>query len=103
MVRAARAYAGECRRFAFAARRLYRANRKHDALCREKHDRRVAMLMTGGIMRMVIGNCAAAGIVMVMVVVCPALVMIPAAKLHVAGQRIGEMNVMLRVVDAVHQ
>ena len=31
------------------------------------------------------------------------LVMITEAKLHIASQRIGEMNVMMGVIDAVHQ
>ena len=49
MVRAARAEAHKRRRFGFAARRLCRANRKHDALRGEKHNRGVAMLMIDGI------------------------------------------------------
>ena len=50
---------------------------------------------------MVVGRRAAAVIVMMMV--HPALVMITGAELHITGKRIGKMNVMVRVLDAVHQ
>jgi hypothetical protein len=55
------------------------------------------MLMVGRTVRMVmIGRC-----IRIMMVVCPTLIMIAGAKLHITGQRVGEMNVMVGVIDAV--
>jgi hypothetical protein len=100
MIRTARAYARIGQWLGFAAGRRNRANRKHEALGGQENNSGVAMLMIGWTVRMVMVGC---GIRTMVMVVYAALVMIAAAKLHVAGQRIGEMNVILRVVDAVHQ
>ena len=100
MVRAARTYAGKRWRLGFAAGRLYRANRKHEALRGQENNGGIAMLMIGRTVRMVM---VGRGIRIMVMVVCPALVMIAGAKLDITGQRIGEMNVMMGVIDAVHQ
>ena len=58
------------------------------------------MLVIGRTVRMVmVGRF----IPIIVMVVYPTLVMIAGAKLHITGQRIGEMNVMMGVIDAVHQ
>ncbi len=57
------------------------------------------MLMIRCSMRVVIGG----GICVMVMVVHGALLMIAGAKLDVAGERIGEVNVVMDVVDAVHQ
>ena len=44
-----------------------------------------------------------AGAIMMMVMMGAALVVIAAAELDVASQRIGEMDVMVGVIDPVHQ
>jgi len=100
MIRTARAYARIGQWLGFAAGRRYRANRKDDALRRQEDDCGIAMLMIGRTVRMVM---VGRGIAIMVMVVDPALVMIPAAKCHVAGQGIGEMNMVMGVVDAVHQ
>jgi hypothetical protein len=101
MVWGARTYAGECRRFGFAARCLYRANRKHDALRGQEDNGGIAMLMIGRTLRVVM---VGGGIrIMVMMVVCPTLVMTANTRLDIAGEGIGEVNVMLGVIDTVHQ
>ena len=53
--------------------------------------RTVRMVMIGRIIRIV------------MMVVCPTLVMIAGAKLDITGEGIREMNVMMGVIDPVHQ
>jgi hypothetical protein len=101
MIRAAQTYAGERRRFGLASRRLYRANREHDALRSQEDNCGIAMLMVGGTVRVVmVGGRTRIMMVMVM---CLTLVMIAGARLDIAGERIGEMNVMLGVIDPVHQ
>ncbi len=100
MVRAARTYAGKRWQLGFAARRLDWANRKYEALRGQENNRGIAMLMIGRAVRMVmIGRV----IPIMVMMVCRALVMIAGAKLDITGQRIGEMNVMMGVIDAVHQ
>ncbi len=99
MVRAARTYADECRRLAFAARRFHRANCKQKTLRGQENNGGIAMLVIGRTVRMVVVGCR----IRIMVVVCPTLVMITEAKLQITSQRIGEMNVMMGVIDAVHQ
>ena len=100
MVRAAWTYAGKRWRLGFAARGLHRANRKHEALCGQENNGGVAMLMIGRSVRMMM---AGRGIPIMVVVVCPTLVMIAAAELDITGQSIGEMQVVIGVIDAVHQ
>ena len=99
MVRPARIYADERRRFAFAARHLCGANRKHDALRGQENNGGIAMLVIGRTVRMVMIGRG----IPIMVVVRPTLVMITEAQLHITSQSIGEMNVMMGVIDPVHQ
>ncbi len=77
MVRAARTYADECRRLAFAARRFHRANCKQKTLRGQENNGGIAMLVIGRTVRMVVVGCR----IRIMVVVCPTLVMITEAKL----------------------
>ncbi len=105
MIGTARAYADKRRRFGFATIRRYRTNDQHKALCREKYDGGIAMLVVGWAM-LVVGR--AMRVVMIVGCVARIVVMVRPAlvantKLHVASKRIGEMRVMVRVVDAVHQ
>ena len=100
MVRAARTYAGKRWQLGFAAGGLYGANCKYEALRGQENNGRITMLVIGWTARMVMVGRFIPIMVMVM---CRALVMIAGANLDIAGQRIGEMNVMMGVIDAVHQ
>src|SRR2546430_2764721 len=98
MIRAARTYASERRRLGFAACCRQRANRKHDALRGQENDGGIAMLMIRWSVRVVVG----CGIRAMMMVMHATLFMISGAKLDIAGERIGEMNMVMGVVDPVH-
>jgi len=100
VVRAAWTYAVKRRQFGFAARGLYRANRKHEAMRGQENNGGIAMLMIGWSIRMMMAGRI---ISIMVVVVCPTLVMIAPAELDITGQGIGEMQVMMGVIDAVHQ
>ena len=60
----------------------------------------ITMLMIRWSIRMMM---ASRGIPIMVVVVCPTLVMIAAAELDITSQSIGEMHVMMGMIDAVHQ
>ena len=57
------------------------------------------MLVIGRTVRMVMIGRG----IPIMVVVRPTLVMITEAQLHITSQSIGEMNVMMGMIDPVHQ
>ena len=100
MIGAARAYAREGPRLRFATRGGNRANRKDENLRCQKDDADIAMLMAGISAGVIVIRFPA---IMMMVMMRPALVVIAAAELNVARQRIGEMHMVLSVVDPVHQ
>jgi hypothetical protein len=100
VVRAAWTYTGKRGRLGLAAGGLHRANRKHETLRGQENNGGIAMLMIGWSIRMMM----AGRIISIMVVVVrPTLVMIAAAELDITGQSIGEVQVMMGVIDAVHQ
>ena len=100
MVRATRTYARE-RAWLYGATRVREgANRKNEILCRQENDTDIAMLVARvGARMVVIGGTA----IMMMVVVRAALIVIAAAELDIARERIGEMDVVMGVIDTVHQ
>jgi hypothetical protein len=91
-IRTARIDAGELHRRADAAVGCNGTNRQHEALRGKEHDRGVAVLMLGGTLRVIV----------MMAGVLRAVVMMM-ADLQVPGERIGEMNVMVRVLDTIHE
>src|SRR4051812_13762391 len=99
MIGAARAYARESPRLRFATRGGNRANRKDENLRCQKDDAYIAMLMAGSAGVIVIRFPA----IMMVVMMRAALVVIATAELDVARQRIGEMHMVMSVVDPVHQ
>ena len=100
MIGAARAYARESPRLRFATRGGNRTNRKDENLRRQENDADIAMLMTGIGAGVIVIRFPA---IMMMVMMRAALVVIAAAELNVARQRIGKMHMVLSVVDPVHQ
>jgi hypothetical protein len=100
VVRAARTYAGKRRQLGFAAGGLYGANHKHKTLRGQENNGGITMLVISRTVRMVMVGRA---IHIMMMVVCPTLVMIAGANLDITGEGIGEMYVMMGVINAVHQ
>lgn len=87
-----------------AAYRGHGACRQNETLRGEKNDGRIPVLMRGNIGVRVIGRCVRSVVMMcstavaVRMVLCAAI----AETADVAGKRVGEMAVMMGVVQAVH-
>jgi hypothetical protein len=107
MIGAARAYADERRWHSSAANRRYGASYQDKALRGQKHNCGVAVLVVGRILRVLMTVGRTMGVMMVVGHIASIVVMRPAlvagAELHVARKGIGEMRVMVSVVDAVDQ
>ena len=121
MIRSERRDARKRHRLAGAALRRDGTHRKHKALRRKEHDRRVAVLVVGGTLTVVavvvMMRCSLAAVLMmrhrlaVMLMVrgqLRAMLMLMAAgfRAHAndtASQRIGEVGVVMCVFDLVHE
>jgi len=112
MIRAARAERHKRHVPGLAACLGHGAGRQHKALGGKKNNRRIAIVL----MRRCIGIMVVGGRVRVVVMVvcahtlimfvCVRMLLRPAASraiAYVPGERIGEMAVMMRVIQAVHQ
>lgn len=88
MIGAARIKAHKGRRLSFTARWCDRVSGQNETLCGEKYQRGIAMMMRERILRSV--------------VVTGAYVVGATAIFYVACESIGEMHMMMRMFDAIH-
>lgn len=88
MIGPVRAEAHKRERFGFATRCGNRVSRQHEGLRGEEHQRGIAMMMRKRMLRRV--------------VVIGANVECAVARLDITGERIGEVNMMMRMFDAIH-
>ena len=108
MIGSERRDAGKRHRLAGAAIRDDGTERKHEALRREEHDRRIAMLMVGGSLRvMVMMRCILAAVLVRRGLLRDMVLLMPARARtrtqNAARQGIGKVHVVIRMLDLVHQ